>query len=290
MALHAFVFAHFHAQPVRPEFEVASVRLTPPRQEHGMALGLRLEASQVRVVAMPLRDIIATAYRVKSYQIAGPDWITTTQFDINAKLPAGNTADTAAKVRQIPEMLQALLGDRFGLAFHRSPKELTIYALIAGKPPLKLLAHASTPATAGDSADTLTWNLSGSPAGISNNRGDGSSYSFTAGKFEGKKLSASAFAAEIERYSARPIVDMTQLTGLYDVSFTVSAEAYGQLLARAALNSGMVMPPQAMRTLENADFNYLPEAVEHLGLKLESRRMPIDVITIDQVRRTPTDN
>src|SRR3954467_1483050 len=105
MAVHAFVFAHFHAQPVhaqlaKPEFEVASVRPTPPSQEHGMSLGLRLDASQVRVIALPLRDIIATAYRVKSYQVSGPDWTTTTQFDINAKMPTG------ARVGQIPDMLQ----------------------------------------------------------------------------------------------------------------------------------------------------------------------------------------
>src|SRR5215471_19323071 len=92
MAIHSFVFvrlARFHAQPARPEFEVASVHPTPPSQEHGMSFGLRLDASQVRVLSLPLRDIIAAAYRVKPYQVYGPDWITTTQFDISAKMPAG---------------------------------------------------------------------------------------------------------------------------------------------------------------------------------------------------------
>jgi uncharacterized protein (TIGR03435 family) len=82
---------------------------------------------------------------------------------------------------------------------------------------------------------------------------------------------------------------MTQLAGLFDVTFTVSAEEYGQLLGRAALNSGMAMPPQMRMQLENAEFNALPGAVEQLGLKLESRRMPVDVLVIDQVRKTPTE-
>ena len=83
MAVHAFLFAHFHAQHAKPEFEVASVHPTPPSQEHGMSLSLKLDASQVRVIALPLRDIIATAYRVKPYQVSGPEWIATTPFDIS---------------------------------------------------------------------------------------------------------------------------------------------------------------------------------------------------------------
>ena len=74
------------------------------------------------------------------------------------------------------------------------------------------------------------------------------------------------------------------------MSFAVTPDAYGQLLARAALNSEMEMPPQAMRNLENADFRYLPEAVEQLGLKLEGRRLPVEVLVIDHVRRTPAEH
>ena len=282
MALHAFLFAHFHAQHATLEFEVASVHPTPPSQEHGMSLALKLDASQVRVIALPLRDIVAAAYRLKPYQISGPDWITTTPFDISAKMPAGTT------IRQVPDMLQSLLVERFGLTFHREKKELPVYALIVGKGPLKLRAHATDGETA--ASDRLTWSLSGNPTGVSNAVGDGSSYSFAGGKFEGKKLTVTALATELERYSPRPIVDMTQVTGAFDPTFTVTPEAYGQLLGRAAINSGMVMPPQMRIQIENAEFNALPEAVEQLGLKLESRRMPIDMLIVDEVRKTPTEN
>jgi uncharacterized protein (TIGR03435 family) len=282
MALHAFLFAHFHGQQAKSEFEVASVHPTPPSQEHGMSLSLKLDASQVRVIALPLRDIIATAYRVKPYQISGPDWIATTPFDVSAKMPAGAT------IRQVPDMLQSLLVDRFGLVLHREKKEFPVYALVLGKGPLKLRAQATDGEAA---ADRLTWSLSGNPAGVSNVVGDGSSYSFAGGKFEGKKLTVAALATELERYSPRPILDMTRLTGAFDVTFTVNPEAYGQLLARAAINSGMVMPAQMRIQIEsNTDFNALPEAVEQLGLKLDSRRMPIDMLVVDDVRKTPTEN
>jgi uncharacterized protein (TIGR03435 family) len=51
----------------------------------------------------------------------------------------------------------------------------------------------------------------------------------------------------------------------------------------------MVIPAQIMRAIDN-DTNPLPQAVEQLGLKLEPRRMPVDLLLIDQVRRTPIEN
>jgi len=45
------------------------------------------------------------AYRIKDYQVSGPDWLAGARFDIVAKLPEGATRD------QAPEMLQALLAD-----------------------------------------------------------------------------------------------------------------------------------------------------------------------------------
>ena len=55
------------------EFEVASVR--PSSKSMGeaapVALGLRLDGSQARIGALTLRDYIAMAYRIKSYQVIG---------------------------------------------------------------------------------------------------------------------------------------------------------------------------------------------------------------------------
>ncbi len=54
------------------------------------------------------------------------------RFDINAKLPAG----TATK--DVPEMLQALLEDRFQMKMHRESKELPVYSLVVAKGGLKM--------------------------------------------------------------------------------------------------------------------------------------------------------
>ena len=93
----------------------------------------------------------------------------------------------------------------------------------------------------------------------------------------------------MERYADRPILDLTGLKGTYDFQFEVTPEDYQSLLIRAAVNSGVVLPPQAFRLLDNGG-NPLGDALEQLGLKLESRRAPIDQFVIDQVLKTPTDN
>ena len=88
---------------------------------------------------MPLKNLIQSAYRVKSYQVSGPAWLDSERFEIIAKLPEG------ASQEQVPEMLQKLLQERFGLKLHRETKELPIYALVVGKNGPKLEEVADAP-------------------------------------------------------------------------------------------------------------------------------------------------
>jgi uncharacterized protein (TIGR03435 family) len=93
----------------------------------------------------------------------------------------------------------------------------------------------------------------------------------------------------VERYTDRPVIDATQLNGTYDFSFEVTPEEYQTLLIRAAVNSGVVLPPQALRLLDSGG-DPLGNAMEQLGLKLEPRKTPMDVLVVDQVLRTPIEN
>ena len=265
----------------RVEFEVASVRPTPPSEQHGLSLGFRMDAAGMHIGSLTLREIVAAAYRVKTYQVRGPEWIETERFDVNATLPPG------AKAAQVPEMLQALLADRFGLALHREKKEMPVYALVLGKPPLRVQEVPADPDAA--AATVVNGTLTGGPAGVYRDFGNGSSYNFVGGKFEAKKLRMATLATELERFAERPIVELTNLKGTYDATFAVPAEDYQALLRRAAVNSGIVMPAQMMRAIDN-DINPLPQAIEQLGLKLDARRLAVDLLVIDQVRRTPIEN
>ena len=53
------------------------------------------------------------------------------------------------------------------------------------------------------------------------NYGHGSSYTFANDRFEAHKLTMALFAANLERFADRQIVDMTGLTAQYDFAFDV---------------------------------------------------------------------
>jgi len=265
------------------EFEVASVRPSaPPSVQNSVNIGLRLDGSQARIVSFTFKDYVAMAYRVKAYQISGPDWAGTDRFDLNAKLPAGATSD------QIPEMLQALLTDRFGLKFHREKKELPVYALVIGKPPLKLKEVPSSPGD--DGPPTTNVAASGSSAGVSVDLGHGSSYTFANNKFDAKKITSDQLATILERYLDRPIVNLTELKGKYDVTLEVTPEDYQAMLIRVAISAGLVLPPEVLRLVDGNTFASLMDALQQAGLKLDARKAPLDFLVIDQARKSPTDN
>jgi uncharacterized protein (TIGR03435 family) len=226
------------------------------------------------------------AYRMKAYQITGPDWLASERFDIVAKIPEG------ARPAQIPEMLQALLVDRFQVKMHRDKKELPAYVLEVAKGGVKL---KETPLDAGGeysepSRGAVSVAAGGSAAGVGVNVGNGSSYSLSNNRFEAKKLTIGAFTGNLERFVDRPIVDMTDLKGQYDFTLERTLEDYRAMLIRSAISAGVVLPPEALRVLDGGSMGSLFDALQKLGLKMEARKAALDVIVIDQMLKAPTDN
>jgi uncharacterized protein (TIGR03435 family) len=240
-----------------------------------------MDGAQVRITGLTMRDLLGMAYRVKLYQLTGPEWMSTERYDINAKLPQGVSPE------KLPEMVQSLLSDRFGIRMHREKKEMSVYALVAGKPPLKLKDSRVDPDAPPPTSVQVTG--TGSAAGVAVNLGNGSSYTLGGGKFEAKKVNAAGMAAVLERFTDRPVMDLTELKGTYDFEFPVTTDDMQTLMIRAAINAGVQLPPQALRLLDNGG-NPLEGAAEQLGLKLESRKMPVEIIVVDQIQKTPTDN
>lgn len=126
-----------------PGFEVASVRPSVPRPPAaggvgarsgggggGCALRLKLDRDRVTIECAFLPMLIGYAFRLPPDRIIGPDWMTgpgSPRFDIAANIPRSASED------QVPEMLQALLSDRFKLAVHRGTTIQTVYALVVTK-------------------------------------------------------------------------------------------------------------------------------------------------------------
>src|SRR5262245_36982147 len=116
----------------RPEFEVASIKPSPPLTGPSGTGGVQIDGQQVRCVFLSLKDYIGMAYQMRLYQVQGPEWLGSERFDIVAKLPTESPRD------QIPAILQALLAERFQFKMHRDKKDTNVYALTVLKSGLKL--------------------------------------------------------------------------------------------------------------------------------------------------------
>lgn len=283
-------------------FEVASIKLSgPPDQAKIMSggVGMKVDGARVDIGFLSLVNLICTAYNVKAYQISGPDWMSAQRFDIMAKLPAGARQD------QVPEMLQALLAERFKLTIHRASKEIQIYALVVGKngPKLKESPPDQPSASAADGAAPSTdtsLRVSGDPQKgmtVSNGLGSGTvkmTMANGAMHMESLKMSMPQFAEALARFLDHPVVDMTAIKGNYQMALDLSMED----LMNAVRSAGMQVPAGAggmagrgaAEGASDPSGSSLFNNVQRLGLKLEARKAPVDQIVIDHLERLPTEN
>jgi uncharacterized protein (TIGR03435 family) len=269
------------------QFEVASIRASEPNTAQGVTAGVHIDGAQVRCVLLSLKDYVRMAYKVKDYQIQGPDWMASARFDIVAKLPSGATAG------QVADMVGALLVERFQMNMHRESKDFPVYGLVAGKSGPKLKAspaEAPEGADAGKGAVNVVAASSTTDMFIDLGKGSSISISYAKNRFEGKKVTMEGFAAVLERFIDRPVLDMTQIQGNYDFTLEFAPEDFRAMIIRSAVIAGATMPPEALKLLETASGDSIPAALETLGLKLEPRKAPLEVLVIDHVERTPSGN
>jgi uncharacterized protein (TIGR03435 family) len=266
--------------PVRPEFEVASIKPSATvLLAEKVHVGVQIDGAQVHCTYLSLKDYIRIAYQVKEYQITGPEWLASQRFDIHAKLPEGGRG-------QFREMLQNLLADRFAVKMHRDSKEFPVFGVVVGKGGLKMKESPLDPETQAG----VNVAAEGSARGTTVNFGRGAYFSLADNKFEARKLTMAQLADSLGRFVERPVVDMTELKGTYDLTLEFTQEEYRVLLIRTALSAGVNLPPEVMRLLEGASDESLFKGLQALGLKLESRKAPLEVLVIDSASKTPTEN
>ncbi|MGA3189231.1 MAG: TIGR03435 family protein [Bryobacteraceae bacterium] len=269
------------------QFEVASIRPSAATGADHVNVGVHIDGARISCTQLSLKDYISAAYQVKLYQISGPDWVGSERFDIAATLPPG------AKEDQVPDMLKALLEDRFQMKFHREKKDFPVYALVIAKSGLRLNESEKDPEAPSDSEPAkapVNVTGSGGRGGVHINLGNGSYFTLADNKFIGRKLTMAGFVDMLARFEDRPVVDMTDLKGMYDIDLQFTEEDYRALLIRSAIAAGVVLPPEAMKALESSSGDSLLAALEKVGLKLEGRKAPLDVLVIDSMRKAPTEN
>jgi uncharacterized protein (TIGR03435 family) len=240
----------------RPRFEVASVKPGQPLPGDKIYINLgSLSHGTLTLTNASLADCLRYAFGLTSNdQLSGPDWIKSklVRFDIVAKAPEDTPLD------RIRLMLQTLLTERFLLALHREQKELSYVALVIGKKGPKL--QEAIP----DS--------------------DASGNQFLIGRIVSNHLSMNTLATLFSRFTGQTVVDMTGLTGSYDLKLQWTPE---NKPASTAPGRGA----GAGASMDGEPGPSLFAAVEQqLGLKLEVRKGPMEIVVIDHAERVPVQN
>jgi uncharacterized protein (TIGR03435 family) len=267
--------------------------------------GMKIDGKRVDIGNFGLMQLICKAYDVKAYQVTGPSWLKTVglagqRFDIVANLPEGATKE------QVPQMLQALLAERFKLVIHRESKDQAVYAMVIGKGGLKI-EESQPPAASPDGAAPNPAVTGSSSVSVSQTKGGGVVSDGT-GKQQKQTLSPDGKSVRFEIWGAtlaeiaeglsplvdHPIVDMTGLTGKYHVTLDISL----QEVMNAARAAGAAVPGaegggDASKPAELASDpggSSLFTTIQTLGLKLEPRKVPTAFIVVDHVEKMPTEN
>jgi uncharacterized protein (TIGR03435 family) len=94
---------------------------------------------------------------------------------------------------------------------------------------------------------------------------------------EASRVTMPQLAETLSRFVDRPVVDMTELKGEYQVALEISMAD----LTTSARVAGLpgVPPPGSVFV-----------AVQKLGLRLEPRKAQLETIVIDHLEKTPTEN
>lgn len=274
------------AQPSDAKFEVASVRssteatATPANSSIHGGPGTK-DPERIEFKNESLTALLMRAYAVLNYQISAPKWTTAARFNIVANVPPGATAE------QLPAMLRNLLTERFNVAVHRETKEMAVYELTVGKNGSKLeeadLTVAPPEREPGSRPPTIGKPDSSGfpqvPPGYHVMIGR-----MTDGimRWTARAQAVSEFAILLGSELERPVLDKTQLNGKYD--FTL---AYSRIGLRPWVTPRGAVPqddaPSGGPTLQKA-------VEEQLGLKLDLKKDPIDVLVVDRLDKVPTEN
>lgn len=247
--------------PAGPTFDVASVKESPSVTLDGV---VHQNPGRFTVENLPLRDVIQYAYRIREYQpIGSPGWISRTNFNINATFTNASASDDDVRV-----MVQRLLSERFGFRAHRETRELPIYVLAVARGDGKLgpnLVRSDVDCDRLAAERFVQPNTSPRPV---------CSMLVTSTFVRGSSRTMSQFARALENVLRTPIVERTGLAGHFNIDVRWAAPR----------------PPSEPGDVTAEDVGALFTALrEQLGLKLDSRKGPVEMLVIDHVE-WPTEN
>jgi uncharacterized protein (TIGR03435 family) len=235
-------------EPNSPSFEVATIKPSQPATA-GPLIGI--SAGRITLTGFTLKELVVFAYWIHPSQVGGASgWMASDKFDIVGKPEKGFVPQD-----QLRKMVQNMLAERFQLSIRHDEKELPIYVLSEAKGGSKMKARKPNDGGAGF---RLVF--------------DG------AARLPGRNATVAQliFVLQTRGVFDRPVVDKTGFTGNFDFDLSWSP-IENQPGGRGAAIASDSDAPDLFTAIQ-----------QQLGLKLESRRGPVDVVMIDRVEKPLT--
>lgn len=266
------------------KFDVASVKLSKPDSSYHANVPMDSRdwfepTGGLLSANVPLTRYIVFAYKLTEYEDRNllppqlPKWANIDKYDIEARATGNPTKD------QFRLMMQGLLADRFKLAVHHETRQLPVFALVLDKPGTLgpgLRPHSDDPPCAGSPggpslAPVGPSFVGGFPTicgGISGEVVNGHDH------FGGRSLTMAQIADVLSGAGwdnlGRPVLDQTGLGGNFDFSIEYTPQFNG---------------PAPDGLFDPAGPTYVEALKEQLGLKLEPKTAPVDVLVIDHIEQ-----
>jgi uncharacterized protein (TIGR03435 family) len=268
--------AYGQAAGSHPAFEVASVKpaaplagpgarsLTNPRVCFGGPGTTDPGTWSCRARSLAL--LIADAYGLQRYQFVPPDWAMGARFDVIAKVPKGTTRE------QLELMQQNLLMERFKLTLHHEQKEMPFYEMTVEKNGLKMKESAPDAVTPADDPGAPPQLILGKdgfpafPAGRGGPFGYNGHYRWAA-----SNVTIGDLLRTLASEFGRTVIDATGLKGKYDIDLYWVRDSMD--------GTGSGVGPTITDAFQ-----------AQLGLKLESKKGPVDIVVVDQLEKVPSEN
>jgi uncharacterized protein (TIGR03435 family) len=266
------------AQATNPTFDVASVK---PNKSGSMRTRIMFQpGGRFTADNITLKMLIRLAYNVQNFQITGgPSWIDSDKYNIEAKA----TGEPEEEMRNMTEeqrkasmdrrrmMIQALLADRFKLTLHKESKDAPIYALVVAKSGVKI-KELPPEEKKDDGPKDMDKPDAKHPmrGGMRMGRGE----------LSGQEIKLSFLADALSNEVGRKVIDETGLKGDYTFELKWTPDESHDAGVRGPGGPGDAPPPP-----DANGPSVFTALQEQLGLKLDSKKGPVDLLVIDQAEK-----
>lgn len=244
--------------PAQEEFEAAAVKPFAPNPNGGFPIGVTggpgtADPGRIIYKNYSLKYLLMFAYNLKDYQIVSPDWMN----DYSARFVIEATVRPGATKEQVNQMLANLLLDRFKMTVHKEQKESAVHELTVARNGPKLTAAAEDP-----NARPRMFPVIMVPT--------------ASRRITAKAQTMDDLAVVLSDRNFGPVLDKTGLTGKYDFTLEYATQVSAELQSR-------VQTPDAFPDLTAA-------IQQQLGLRLDAKKEPIEILVVDHSEKQPADN